>query len=90
MDLAGGWGSNGPFAFSIWIQQTNNPGELFQYVVSTRSNATGYLINTTTDVYQPNQVPDSLPPPPTPTPPPPSPLLHHPTHSATLSSNLFT
>jgi hypothetical protein len=56
VDMLGGWGNDGPFAFSMWIQQKTDPGDYFQYVLSTRSNATGYLINNTIDVFQPDQV----------------------------------
>ena len=78
VDIEGGWGSNGPFAWSVWVQQTSNTGDLHQYVVSTRSNATGYLINNTIDVYQPDEVkaPSLIPP---------LPLYLHALHSGGLA-----
>lgn len=59
VDLDEIWGTEGPFAFSIWMQQESDPGDLFQYLVSTRSNASGESIDQLSDVYQPNEV--SLP-----------------------------
>lgn len=56
VDLEPIWGSTGAFAFSLWIQQRPDPGTLFQYLVSARSNATGFEIEQLTDVYQPNEV----------------------------------
>ena len=56
VDLDNVWGTAGPFAFSIWMQQDSDPGELFQYLVSARSNDTGYAISQLSDVYQPNEV----------------------------------
>ncbi len=66
VDLDEIWGTAGPFAFSIWMQQESDPGDLFQYLVSTRSNDSGFAISQLSDVYQPNEVqmhPQDLPPP---------------------------
>ena len=50
------WGASGAFAFNLWIQQRENDGDVFQYMMSTRSNADGTIIATTDDIYEPNEV----------------------------------
>ena len=54
------WGASGAFAFNLWIQQRESDGDVFQYVVSTRSQADGTDIATTDDIYEPNEVFPSL------------------------------
>ena len=50
------WGASGAFAFNLWIRQREADGDVFQYVVSTRSQADGTAIATTDDIYEPNEV----------------------------------
>lgn len=48
------WGSTGPFAFNVWINQATNPGDKFQYIISTRARALGNV--TDDNIFYPNQV----------------------------------
>lgn len=50
------WGSSGAFAINLWAQQRSSQGDLFQYLLSTRSKNAGDITNATTDMYGPNQV----------------------------------
>lgn len=54
------WGTSGPFAFNLWIQQRPGSNSSFQYLLSARDNADGPITNSTTDVYQPNEVSNLL------------------------------
>ncbi len=48
------WGSQGPFAFNVWVKQATNKGSMFQYVISTRSRDLGNV--TDDNIFYPNQV----------------------------------
>ncbi|BDA48704.1 hypothetical protein COCOBI_12-3860 [Coccomyxa sp. Obi] len=53
------WGTQGPFAFNVWVKQASNKGSMFQYVISTRSRNLGNI--TDDNIFYPNQVHVYLP-----------------------------
>ncbi len=73
------WGTQGPFAFNVWVEQATNKGSMFQYVISTRSRDLGNV--TDDDIFYPNQVR-------TPTLTAPAPLGTHPLSAPFQDSSL--
>lgn len=53
------WGLQGPFAFNVWLSQSDKTGDGFQYVLSSRNPSAGPI--TDTSVFLPNQVSLDLP-----------------------------
>lgn len=48
------WGLQGPFAFNVWLSQSDKAGNGFQYILSSRNPSAGPI--TDTSVFLPNQV----------------------------------